>query len=199
MEFSVAGLRYADVVFDETTKKWRCCGTDENGIRTCDDPTDISFDAPGPQTLLRAALASGTRTVTTPNASSTAAPGETTTVTYLSAPPETSTPPPTVSPPVSSPEKSSNISPAAAAGITIAAVVFILALIGAWFFMRVKRRRAGAVQAQRPASHLRPSGWYSLEDNKPAMEAETKRALEMEANSKKSRTRGSVYELSETR
>jgi hypothetical protein len=44
-------LPLRDVVFDNRSKRWACCGS-INGTRLCDSPTKEYFDAPRPQELL---------------------------------------------------------------------------------------------------------------------------------------------------
>ena len=41
-----------DVVWNATTQLWYCCGVDSGGNPNCEDPTNESFDAPAPTSLV---------------------------------------------------------------------------------------------------------------------------------------------------
>lgn len=47
-----ANKRYPDVIYTPEKNQWSCCGSGKNGSRGCDNPTDSTFAASAPASLI---------------------------------------------------------------------------------------------------------------------------------------------------
>jgi hypothetical protein len=120
-----------DVVYNETTDIWHCCGVDSNGDVRCDTPTAETFSAPAPSAL------SATFTV---GASPSTASASLSSTSSTSSSPTSSTSSPTQSPKLSA----GGLSGGAKAGIGIGCAIVGLAILGllAWFFAHRRNKHS---------------------------------------------------------
>ncbi|KAE9367703.1 hypothetical protein N431DRAFT_561598 [Stipitochalara longipes BDJ] len=129
-------LEAPDVVYNETTQIWHCCGITNGSIR-CDLPTDETFTALAPSLLSATFTVAATPSTAAASPSSTSS---TTTTTPPSAPTQTS----------DGTENGGGLSGGAKAGIGIGCAVVALAGLGVliWFFARRRNMHAMEKQGQ---------------------------------------------------
>lgn len=138
---SCSDLHLPDVVYNQTTKIWHCCGLINGSVR-CDTPTDETFSAPAPSAL-SVTFSVGPTPVTAASSPSSTSP--------TTSPSSTS---PTTSPSASQtsdPQATGGgLSGGAKAGIGVGCAIVGVAIIGllAWFFSR--RRTKHAVMRETP-------------------------------------------------
>ena len=151
-----------DVVYNSTTNLWACCGNDSDGTPRCSDPTNYTFEAPSPQSLLA-------QTVAFVTLSSASASSSSTSISSDLASADTSITPSSLSATVSAlsasyatptsqlqsststnnkplPNDSEGLSPGAKAGIGIGAAAGALILLAALYlaFRWIIKKRAAA-------------------------------------------------------
>lgn len=123
---SCSDLRLPDVVYNQTTKIWHCCGL-INGFVRCDTPTDETFSAPAPSAL-SVTFSVGPTPVTAASSPSSTSPTTSPSASQTSGPQATG----------------GGLSGGAKAGIGAGCAIVGVAIIGllAWFFSRRRTRHA---------------------------------------------------------
>ena len=142
-----------DVVWNATTQIWHCCGIDGNGNPDCEDPTNETFAAPAPASLVAyftitsgfVATSTSIAGSSTPSAaSSTSASAPSTSASAAS------TSVPALSSSTAHAGSSPSISRGAAAGIGVGGAVAVIIIIGglvAYILHSLKRKRRHHVEA----------------------------------------------------
>ncbi|KAL9114889.1 MAG: hypothetical protein Q9227_001132 [Pyrenula ochraceoflavens] len=140
-----------DVVYNEDTKLWACCGIDSSGNVKCPNPSDETFNAPSPEDIQSYYLA-GSGAIGASSPTSTSSMSSTTSATSTSATSSTSSA--TSSTAASSasasptPAASSGLSSGAKAGIGVGVALGVLGVLFIVFAIfsrqRRKQRRIGS-------------------------------------------------------
>lgn len=156
-----------DVVYNETSGLWQCCGADSNGSPDCPSPTDETFNAPAPSNLVQ--IFSVPRDGWTATSISIAS-----TLSQLSTTSYSNQPLATISSPASSASSiasslsnhSSTLSTGASAGIGIGAVfsgVFLLGIV----FLLWRRRKSHEAGKTTAAQEVRETTMANIREQQP--------------------------------
>lgn len=145
-----------DVTYDANASLWKCCGTDSSGTVTCGDPTNISFQAPSLEEILKTS-SNDTDASETPTSTSVVASNTSTNTSLAStmstlSTPASATASSTTNAASSAPSSkaSTGLSGGTIAGIVVPSVVavIVLAVLVALLLRRRRKHKAPPVYSQ---------------------------------------------------
>jgi len=134
-----------DVVWNATAQIWHCCGIDGDGNPDCEDPTNETFAAPAPESLVAYfAISSGfvaTSTSIAASSASSAASSTTVSTASLAPPVVSSTSASALSSSTAHSGSSPSLSKGAAAGVGVGCAVGVIIIAGLVAYILRSRRR----------------------------------------------------------